>query len=101
MSQPVPPTQGRSHDHARLRRRRLGLLAGMALMFLGTPAMVALALVSGADWAILAALGAFVAGLVTVGGIIAPGSSSFHGGTKIWQNDGVPGGGAGGGGGAA
>ncbi len=96
MSQPVPPTRSRSHDHAGLRRLRWGLLAGLAL-FLGAPAMVAVALVSGADWAILAALGAFVAGLVTVGGIIAPGSSSFHGGTKIWQNDG----GAGGGGGAA
>jgi hypothetical protein len=96
MSQPVPPTRSRSHDHAGLRRRRWGLLAGLALMFLGAPAMVVVALVSGADWAILAALGVFAVGLVTVGGTIAPGRSSFHGGTKTWQNDGVAGGGGGG-----
>jgi len=96
MSQPVPPMRSRSHDHAGLRRRRWGLLAGLASMLLGAPALVAVALVSGADWAILAALGAFVVGLVIVGGIIAPGRSSFHGGTKIWHNDGVPGGGGGG-----
>lgn len=96
MSQSVPPTRSRSHDHAGISRRRWGLLAGLALMLLGAPAMVAVALVSGADWAILAALGTFVVGLVTVGGIIAPGRSSFHGGTKIWQNDGFAGGGGGG-----
>jgi hypothetical protein len=66
------------------------------MMLLGTPGMVVAALVTGADWAFIAALATFAVGLFTVGGVIAPDRSSFRGGTKIWQNDGLPGGGAGG-----
>jgi hypothetical protein len=75
---------------------RLGLLVGLALILLATPAAVLVALVSGAGWAFVAALATFTTGLFVLGGVIAPGRSSFHGGTKIWQNDGLPGGGAGG-----
>jgi hypothetical protein len=72
------------------------LVAALALMLLVTPALVVLAVSSQADWAFVAALATFAAGLVMVGGLVAPGRSSFRGGTKIWQNDGMPGGGAGG-----
>lgn len=90
------PMGSPSRDHRRLRRLRSGLLAGLGLILLATPAMVVVALASGADWAFIVALATFTAGLVTVGAVIAPGRSSFHGGTKIWQNDSLPGGGAGG-----
>lgn len=96
MLEPALPDQGRSYEVRRIRRARVGLLVGLALMLLGTPAMVAVALMTGAGWALIAALAAFTAGLVTVGGVFAPGSSSFQAGTKVWQNDGLPGGGAGG-----
>lgn len=95
MPEQTPPLRSRSHDRPRLRRLPLGLLIGLALVLLGTPAMVVAALTTGADWAYIAAFATFAAGLITVGGVIAPGRSSFHGGTKIWQNDGLPGGGGG------
>jgi hypothetical protein len=47
---------------------RLGLLAALTLILLGTPAMVVVALVTGADWAFVGALVTFVVGLFTVGG---------------------------------
>jgi len=96
MPEQTPPLRSRSPDHRRLRRLRLALLIGLALILLATPAMVVAALTTGADWAYIAALATFAAGLITVGGVIAPGRSSFQGGTKIWQNDGLPGRGAGG-----
>jgi len=96
MPEQTPPLRVRSGDHRRLRRLRLALLVGLVLILLGTPAMIVAALATSADWAYIAALATFAVGLITVGGVIAPGRSSFHGGTKIWQNDGLPGGGAGG-----
>lgn len=96
MPEPLPPTPGRPDDRRRVHRLRLGFLTGLALMLLGTPAVVLVALVTGADWAVIAVLATFALGLFTVGGVTARGRSSFHAGTKIWQNDGLPGGGAGG-----
>jgi hypothetical protein len=96
MSDHASSTGSPPRSHRRLRRLRLGVLVGLSLMLVATPAMVVVALAGGADWAFIVALATFAAGLVTVGGVIAPGRSSFHGGTKIWQNDGLPGGGAGG-----
>lgn len=84
------PTPRRAQDDRRLRRLRLGLLAGLTLILLGTPAVVVVALVTEADWAFVVALLTFMVGLFTMGGIIAPGRSSFHACTKIWQNDGRP-----------
>ena len=69
---------------------------GAFLLAAAVAAMVAVALLTGAAWAFIAALAAFVAGLVTVGGVFAPGRSTFHAGTKLWQNDVLPGGGGGG-----
>lgn len=88
-------TPSSSSGRRRLRRPRFGLLAGLALILLGTPTLVVVALTTGADWPFIAALATFTAGLLTVGRIIAPGRSSFRAGTKIWQNDGLPGGGGG------
>lgn len=96
MPEPALPDQGRSYEVRRVRRARVALLVGLVLMLLGAPAMVAVALLTGAAWAFIAALAAFVAGLVTVGGVFAPGRSDFHAGTKLWQNDVLPGGGGGG-----
>lgn len=92
MPGPVASTPSTSSDIRRPRRLRLGLLAGLALMLLGTTPFVIVALATEADWAFIAAIVTFAAGLLTVVRIIAPGSSSFRAGTKIWQNDGLPGG---------
>ncbi len=94
MPEQAPPMPGPFLDHRRLRRLRL--LAGLTLLFVSTPAMVVVALATEADWAFIAPFLTFTVGLFTLGGLIAAGRSSFHGGTKIWQNDGLPGGGAGG-----
>jgi hypothetical protein len=95
MAEQAPQSRSRSQDDRRLRRLRFGLLAGLAMVLLATPAFVVLAVFNGAGWAFIAALAAFAAGLVTVGAVLTPDRSSFHAGTKIWQNDGLPGGGAG------
>jgi hypothetical protein len=93
MAGQAPVTRSRSQDEPRLRRLRFALLAALALILLATPALVVVALSREAGWAFIAALATFAAGLVTMGALVAPGRSSFHAGTKIWQNDGLPGGG--------
>ena len=74
---------------------RFGALAGLFLLLVATPAMVIVILTTAADWAFVAAIVTFGAGLVVLGTVVAPDRTSFRAGTKIWQNDGLPGGGGG------
>jgi membrane protein YdbS with pleckstrin-like domain len=92
MPRQTSPTTNSSRDRQRVRRLRVVLLFGIVLILLATPAMVVIALMSEAAWAFIAALATFAVGLLAIVSVIAPGRSSFHGGTKIWQNDGLPGG---------
>jgi len=91
MAEPVASTPSNSFDRRQLLRHpRLDLLAGLALILLGTPTLVVVAVATEADWAFIAAFVTFASGLLTAGRVIAPGRSSFRAGTKIWQNDGRP-----------
>jgi hypothetical protein len=57
----------------RLRRLRLPVLvAGLVLIVLGTPALTVVALVTKADWALIAAIMAFAVGLFLIVRVIAP-----------------------------
>lgn len=61
----------------RLRRPRLlASVAGLVLIVLGTPAMTAVALVTKADWALIAAIMTFAVGLFVVVRAIAPRKAS-------------------------
>ena len=66
---------------------------GLFLLLVATPAMVIVILTTAAEWAFVAAIVTFAAGLVVLGTVVAPDRTSFRAGTKIWQNDGHPGGG--------
>ncbi|MDQ4006543.1 MAG: hypothetical protein M3211_00435 [Actinomycetota bacterium] len=66
---------------------------GLFLLLVATPATVIVILTTAADWAFVAAILTFAAGLVVLGTVVAPDRTSFRGGTKVWQNDGLPGGG--------
>jgi len=71
-------------------------LCGLTLLLLAVAGIV-VAVAIDAGWLLAVGLATFVAGLLTLGSVLAPERSSFRGGTKLWQNDGQPGGGAGGG----
>jgi hypothetical protein len=75
---------------------RTVVLSGVALLLLAVAGFVVAAAVD-AGWLLALALAAVVGGLLTIGSVLAPERSSFRAGTKIWQNDGQPGGGGGGG----
>ncbi|MGH3314664.1 MAG: GNAT family N-acetyltransferase [Nocardioidaceae bacterium] len=72
------------------------VLSGVALLLLAVGGLV-VPVVIDAGWLLAVALAAVVAGLLTIGSVLAPQRSSFRAGTKLWQNDGQPGGGDGGG----
>lgn len=72
------------------------LVLGVVLLLAAAPTLFVVAAVTEAGWALLAGMACAACGLVTVGQVLAPQRTSFRGGTKIWQNDGLPGGGAGG-----
>jgi ribosomal protein S18 acetylase RimI-like enzyme len=74
---------------------RTVLLSGVALLLLAVVGLVVAAAID-AGWLLYVALAAIVAGLLTIGSVFAPHRSSVRAGTKIWQNDGQPGGGGGG-----
>lgn len=74
---------------------RTVLLAGGTLLLLAVAGLVVAPAVD-AGWLLVVALAAGVVGLLAMGSVLAPTRSSFRGGTKLWQNDGNPGGGGGG-----
>jgi uncharacterized protein (DUF58 family) len=74
---------------------RAVLLSGVALLLLAGVGLVVAAAID-AGWLLYVALAATVAGLLTIGSVVAPDTSSFRAGRKLWQNDGNPGGGGGG-----
>jgi uncharacterized membrane protein HdeD (DUF308 family) len=89
-----PVEQG---DVQRRRRRRLrtSVLAGLAMVLVAAPVLFVVAAVAQATWAFLGGLAMVAAGLLTVGHPLRRDHNTH--GTKIWQNDGQPGGGAAGG----
>lgn len=81
--------------HPTRRRLRLTALTGLSLLLVGTPAMVLISLQTKADWAYVGVLATFCVGVFMIGAAVVPTRSSFRAGTKVWQNDGLPGGGGG------
>jgi len=82
-------------------RRRLGpravlLVGGLLLLRVAAPGLFVVAVAADANGAVLAAVGCVLCGVVVVRQALLPQRASFRAGTKIWQNDGLPGGGAGG-----
>lgn len=92
----MDPQRGRSRH--RLNARGIVFVAGVVLLLVAAPALFVAAVNADANWAVLAGLGCALCGLIAVGQILMPQRSSFRAGTKIWQNDGLPGGGGGAGG---
>ena len=87
------PGHRRHGRHGRHRRLRPGSVVAVLLLLVVTPVMVVVLLTTAAEWAFIAAIGAFAAGLVVLGNVVAPDRSTFRAGTRVWQNDGLPGGG--------
>jgi hypothetical protein len=75
---------------------RTVVLSGVILLLLAVAGFVLAAAID-SGWLLAVALAAVVAGLLTIGSVFAPERSSVRAGTKMWQNDGQPGGGGGGG----
>ena len=89
-------TSHRTGARHRLTPSGMLLVLGGVLLLVAAPMLFAVAVTTEAGWAMLAGLVCAVAGLLMVGRVFAPQRASFRAGTKIWQNDGLPGGGAGG-----
>jgi hypothetical protein len=83
VSSSQPPRRGR------LTLRGMVLVLGVVLVLLAAPALFVVWVTTETDRALLAGLVCGVAGLVLVGQVLVP---QRRGGTKIWQNDGLPGG---------
>jgi hypothetical protein len=87
----------RAGSRSRLSLSGKVLVLGVALLLVAAPTLFVIAATTEADWAFLPGLACALGGLVAIGQVLTPQRSSFRAGTKIWQNDGVPGGGGGGG----
>jgi hypothetical protein len=68
---------------------------GVVLLLVAAPTLFVIAASTEAGLALLAGLACALVGLVAIGQVLMPQRTSFRAGTKIWQNDGLPGGGAG------
>ena len=75
---------------------RTVVLSGVTLLLLAVACLLLAAAVN-AGWLLALAAAALVAGLLTIGSVFTPDRSSQRAGTKIWQNEGTPGGDGGGG----
>jgi len=73
------------------------LVLGVVLLLVAAPTLFVVAATTEAGWALLAGLACAFVGLVAVGQVFMPQRAGFRAGTKIWQNDGLPGGGGAGG----
>ena len=69
---------------------------GVVLLLVAAPTLLVVAAKTAADSMLIVGLVVGAIGVIMVGQALLPGRSTFHGGTKIWQNDGLPGGGSGG-----
>lgn len=80
----------------RLSPRAVVLVGGLLLLLVAAPGLFVVAVAADANWAVLSGVGCVLCGVIVVGQALLPDRASFRAGTKIWQNDGLPGGGAGG-----
>ena len=87
----------RAPRRIQLTPRGVVLLVGAVLLLVAAPTLFVVAAKTAVDWALIVGLVVGAVGLIMVGQALVPDRASFHGGTKIWQNDGLPGGGGGGG----
>jgi membrane-bound ClpP family serine protease len=72
------------------RRIHPRVLAGGLLIAIGAPALFAVALVTSFSWLLTASIASVCLGLFLIVDALIPGRNVL--GTKIWQNDGTPGG---------
>jgi hypothetical protein len=89
----VQTSQRAASGRSRLSPSGIVLLVGVVLLLVAAPTLFVVAATTEARWALPAGLACAISGLVTVGQVLMPQRASFRGGTKIWQNDGLPGGG--------
>lgn len=93
MLQQQGPIGGGRGDRRPRRRMRANVLAGLAMLLAGAPVLFVVAAVADAGWALLGGLAMVVVGLLLVGQPGGRGRNTH--GTRIWENDGLPGGGTG------
>jgi hypothetical protein len=88
-------TSQRTGSGHRLTASGMVFVLGVVLLLVAAPTLFVVAATVEAGWALLAGLVCALVGLVAVGQVFVPQRASFRAGTKIWQNDGLPGGGGG------